>query len=91
MRKLLSLMTLCCVMVIGAGVSVSCASAATLTNAIHSLKVEHTSVVERADYYRDYWHPWHHRRYWHPWHHRHYWHPWRHRHYWHNWHQRYYY
>ena len=52
MRKLLSLVTLCCVMVIGAGVSVSCASAATLFPSIHSLKVEHTSVVERADYYR---------------------------------------
>ena len=39
MRKLLSLIALFCVMAIGAGVSVSSANAATLTSAVHSLKV----------------------------------------------------
>ena len=65
MRKLLSLITLCCVMAIGAGVSVSSVNAATLTSAVHSLKAEQTSVVEKA-YYRRYYHRrYYHRRYYH--------------------------
>jgi hypothetical protein len=77
MRKLLSLVTLCCVMAIAAGVSVSDANAATLTNAVHSLKAEQTSVVEKAyyhhhHYYYHHYHPYyrhHHRPYYY--HHRH--------------------
>ena len=53
MRKMLSLITLSCVMAIGAGVSVSSANAATLTSAVQSLKAQQTSVVEKA-YYRRY-------------------------------------
>ena len=60
MRKMLSLITLSCVMAIGAGVSVSSANAATLTSAVQSLKAQQTSVVEKA-YYRRYYH----RRYYH--------------------------
>lgn len=48
MKKLLSLIALSCVMGIGAGVSVS---ASPVTGAVHSLKVEQTSVIEKA-YYR---------------------------------------
>ena len=59
MKKLLSLIALCCVMAIGAGVSVSSANAATLASAIHSLKADQTSVVEKAYYHR------YHRRYYH--------------------------
>ena len=62
MSKLLSLIALFCVMAIGAGVSVSSANAAPLTNAVHSLKVEQTSVVEKA-YYHRYHRGYHHRRY----------------------------
>ena len=64
MRKLLSLITLCCVMAIGAGVSVSSANASPLTSAVHALKVEQTGVAEKV-YYRHYYHRhYYHRRYW---------------------------
>jgi opacity protein-like surface antigen len=67
MRKLLSLITFCCVMAISACASLSSANAAPLTNAVHSLKVEQTSVVEKAYYHRyrrGYYHRgYHHRRY----------------------------
>ena len=56
MRILLSLIALCCAMAIGAGISVSGANAAQLTSAVHSLKVEQTSVVEKAYYRRGYYH-----------------------------------
>ena len=55
MRKLLALITLSCAMAIGAGVSVTSANAATLTSAVHSLKAEQTSFVDKA-YYRRYYH-----------------------------------
>ena len=48
MRKLLALITLSCAMAIGAGVSVTSANAATLTSAVHSLKAEQTSFVDKA-------------------------------------------
>jgi hypothetical protein len=64
MRRLLSLVTLSCAMAIGAGVSVSSAHAATLTNAVHSLKREPTSVVEKA-YYRRYYNGGYYRHYYH--------------------------
>jgi hypothetical protein len=54
MRILLSLIALSCA--IGAGMSVSSANAAQLTSAVHSLKVEQTSVVEKAYYRRGYYH-----------------------------------
>jgi hypothetical protein len=64
MSKLLSLIALFCVMAIGAGVSVSSANAATLTSAVHALKVEQTGVTEKA-YYRHYYHRhYYHHRYW---------------------------
>ena len=63
MSKLLSLIMLSCVMAIGAGVSVSSANAAQLASAVHSLKVEQTSVVEKAYYHRGYHRGYHHRRY----------------------------
>ena len=55
MGILLSLIALCCAMAIGAGMSVSSANAAQLTSAVHSLKVEQTSVVEKAYYRRGYY------------------------------------
>ena len=64
MKKLLSLIALSCAIAIGAGMSVSSANAATLTSAVHSLKVEQTSVVEKAYYRRGYYRRgYYHRRY----------------------------
>jgi hypothetical protein len=70
MRKLLALITLSCAMAIGAGVSVTSANAATLTSAVHSLKAEQTSVVEKAYYHRGYHRGYYHRRYYHGYYHR---------------------
>ena len=53
------------VMAIGAGVSVSSANAATLTSAVHSLKAEQTSVVEKAYYHRYYHRAYYRRGYYH--------------------------
>jgi len=65
MRKLLSLIALFSAMAIGAGLSVSCANAATLTSAVHSLKAEQTSVVEKTYYHRGYHRGYYHRGYHH--------------------------
>jgi hypothetical protein len=75
MRKLLSLIALFCAMAIGTGTSVSSANAATLTSAVHAIKAEQTSVVERA-YYRHYYHRHYYHRYYyrHRYYRRHYYH-----------------
>ena len=64
MRKLFSLIALFSVIAIAGAVSISEANAATLTSAVHSLKAEQTSVVEKA-HYRCWWHNGHrHCRHW---------------------------
>lgn len=92
MRKLFSLMAICCAMAAAFGVFAPRASAAQLPNGVLALKVDQAAVVQKARY-RCWWrHGYrhcgyvHHRRWWrhHRWHrhwgHRH----WRHHRYWHN-------
>jgi hypothetical protein len=76
MKKLLSLVALCCAMAIAGAVSSPSANATMLTSGVHSLKAEQAGVAEKA-YYRHYYH----RHYYHRYYRRHYYHRHYYRHY----------